>query len=330
MSEDDLIEARASRWVAARDAGALSREQSQEFDRWLDADIRHRVAYLRLEATWNRTEQLRDLRPLDRSVDPDLLASREVRHWPMALAASLAVALVGGFWAWRQHFSWEQYETRIGGFSRIVLKDGSVVDLNTDSHIRVRLSGDQRQVELLRGEGRFQVAHDAQRPFTVAAADAAVRAVGTAFSVRLREGDQVDVLVSEGKVAVASAQGQSAPPLIAGEAAVVMPDGVSVSRVEPQLLARRLAWTAGRLEFRGETLSEAVAEFNRYNRRQIRLADSSLASLRVGGSFAATDPESFADALSSAFKLGISLNDADAIVLRKVGVAQTGLATTSR
>ena len=50
---------------------------------------------------------------------------------------------------------------------------------------------------------------------------------------------------------------------------MVLPDRVSVSRVEPQLLARRLAWTSGRLEFRGETLAEAVAEFNRYNRRQI-------------------------------------------------------------
>jgi transmembrane sensor len=317
MSEDELIEARASRWLAARDAGALSRAQADEFTRWLEADIRHRVAYLRLEATWNRTDQLRELRPLDRSVDPDLLAAREQRRWPLALAASLAVALIGGFWAWRQHFSWEQYETRVGGFSRIVLKDGSVVDLNTDSYIRVRLGADQREVQLLRGEGRFQVAHDMQRPFTVAAADTAVRALGTAFSVRLREGDQVDVVVSEGKVAVASAQGQSGPPLTAGDAAVVGPDSVAVSRLEPQLLARRMAWTAGRLEFRGETLGEAVAEFNRYNRRQIRLADASLASLRVGGSFAATDPESFADALSSAFKLGLTLNDADTIVLRR-------------
>ena len=315
MSDEGQIEARASRWLAARDAGALSREQSQEFDRWLDADIRHRVAYLRLEATWTRADQLRDLQPLDRSLDPDLLASRERRRWPMALAASLAVALIGGFWAWRQHFSWEQYETRIGGFSRIVLGDGSVVDLNTDSYIRVRLSEDQREVQLLRGEGRFQVAPDAQRPFTVAAADTAVRAIGTAFSVRLRD-DQVDVVVSEGKVAVAYAEGQSSPPLVAGDAAVVMADSVSVSRLEPPVLARRLAWTAGRLEFRGESLGEAVAEFNRYNRRQIRLADASLASLRVGGSFAATDPESFAGALSSAFKLELSLDDAETIVLK--------------
>jgi transmembrane sensor len=316
MSDDDLIEARASQWLAARDAGALTREQSAELHRWLNADIRHRVAYLRLEATWERTDKLRELQPLDRAMDPDLLAlPDERRRWPLAVAASLLVGALGGVWGWQQHFSWQHYETRVGGFSRAVLEDGSVIDLNTNTELHVRLGDARREVRLVRGEGRFQVAHDTQRPFTVAAADAAVRAVGTAFTVRLREDDQVDVLVSEGKVAVASSRGQNAPSLIAGDAAVVLPDSVSVSRVEPQLLARRLAWTSGRLEFRGESLGEAVAEFNRYNRRQIRLADASLATLRVGGSFTATDPESFASALASAFKLGLS-RDLDGIVLR--------------
>jgi transmembrane sensor len=317
MSDDDLIEARASRWLAARDAGLSTPQEAEEFQQWLDADIRHRVAYLRLEAAWRRADRLGDLRPLDRSVDADLLAQPSPRaRWPVALAASLAALMAGGLWFYQQHFSWQQYETRVGGFSRIVLEDGSVIDLNTDSDVRVRLRGDRREVKLLRGEGRFQVAPDKHRPFTVAAADAAVRAVGTAFTVRLHGSDQVDVLVSEGKVAVESARVQNTPPLNAGEAAVVLPDRVSVSRVEPQLLARRLAWTSGRLEFRGETLGEAVQEFNRYNRRQIRLSDASLAALRVGGSFGATDPESFASALGSAFKLRVASGSNEEIVLQ--------------
>jgi transmembrane sensor len=176
------------------------------------------------------------------------------------------------------------------------------------------LRGDRREVRLLRGEGRFQVAHDTQRPFTVAAADTAVRAVGTAFSVRVRD-ERVDVLVAEGKVAVVSSHVSETPAVSAGEAAVVLTDRVSVSSLDPQVLARRLAWTSGRLEFRGETLGEAVEEFNRYNRRQIRLSAQSLAPLRVGGSFSATDPESFAGALASAFKLRVALDDANEIVL---------------
>lgn len=311
---DESIELQASRWLAAQDSGVLSREQAWEFNRWLDADIRHRVAYLRLEATWRRAERLRDLKPLDRVANPDLLAKPTRRRWPVALAASLVIALFAGGWAWQQHFSWQRFETQVGGFERIVLEDGSVIDLNTDSDVRVRLRSSRREIRLLRGEGRFQVAPDAHRPFTVAAAGAAVRAVGTAFTVRLHESTQVDVMVSEGKVAVASENVPRTPPLSAGEAAVVLPDRVSVSRIEPQLLERRMAWTTGRLDFRGETLGEAVSEFNRYNRRKILIRNPELSGLRVGGSFTATDPQSFASALSSAFDIRVA-EDGENIVL---------------
>jgi transmembrane sensor len=317
VNRHELIEAEASRWLAVRDGGGEAFIDA-DLKRWLQADISHRVAFLRLESHWQRSDRLRDLRPLDRGVDADLLRPRPVlRHWPVAAAASLLLVMAAaGLLAIARGFGWQHYETRVGGFSRIVLEDGSVVDLNTDTEIDVRLSGTKRAVRLLRGEGRFQVAHDSSRPFTVSAASASVRAVGTAFSVRLRESAQVDVLVSEGQVAIAAARVARAPPLSAGEAASVLPDRVSVSRLEPRQLESRLAWTSGRLEFRGETLGEAVAEFNRYNRRQLKLADPTLAALRIGGKFSATDPESFAAALASAFKLRIEPADSNAIVLK--------------
>jgi transmembrane sensor len=309
---EDLIDERASRWLAARDAGSLAPNEAEELNRWLEADIRHRVAYLRLEAAWRRAERLRDLRPYDRAPDPDLLAApARNRRWPIALAASLVLSLLAGAWAWQNHWSWQKYETEVGGFERVLLEDGSV----TDSDVRVRLRDSRREIRLLRGEGRFQVAPDAARPFTVAAAGADVRAVGTAFTVRVYDSAQVDVLVAEGKVAVASEHVQRTPPLNAGESAVVLPDRVSVSRIEPQALARRLAWTSGRLDFRGESLADAVREFNRYNRRKIVIRNPDIAALRVGGSFTATDPGSFASALGSAFDVRVA-EDGENIVLR--------------
>lgn len=316
MSRAESIDQEASRWLASRDSGARSAELDGAFQQWLDADIRHRVAYLKIEAAWQRGDRLRELRPLDRTVDADLLAPPR-RHWSLALAASVVIVLaIAGAWFARTQLGWQRYETRVGSLSRIVLEDGSVVDLNTDSDIRVHIGSERREIRLLRGEGRFQVAHDNSRPFVVSAASAAVRAVGTEFSVRLHGTAQVDVLVSEGTVAIDSGRVAHSPPVHAGEAAVVLPDRVSVSRIDPQLLQRRLAWTDGQLQFRGETLAEAVAEFNRYNRRQLKLADPSLAQLRVGGNFDATDPESFAAALGSAFSVRVAAGDPDTIVLR--------------
>jgi transmembrane sensor len=312
------IEDEASRWLAARDAHTPSDEEEAAFNLWIQADIRNRVTYLRLEASSRRCDRLKELKPLDRGVDPDLLRPRRLRiRWPLALAGSLAAALlITAVLLVQAQLGWQQYETLVGGFSRIVLEDGSVIDLNTDSEIRVRLRPDHREVQLERGEARFQVAHQPARPFVVSAADASVRAVGTAFSVRLRDAAQVEVLVAEGTVAIDSGRVPHAPPLNAGEVAVLLPDRMSVSRVEPQQLERRMAWTTGKLQFRGEALTFAVEEFNRYNRRQLKLADASLAQLRVGGTFNATDPESFAAALASTFKLRVEPANPDAIVLK--------------
>ena len=320
MSNNELIEQQASRWLAARDAGEQSPDEDAAFNQWLEADIRHRVAFLRLQAAWERCDRLRDLRPLDRSVvDADLLRARGARSrgpLTLALAATVVVALIAGFFMVQSQLGWKHYETPIGGIARITLEDGSVIHLNTNSEIRVRHSSGKREVSLLRGEGRFQVVHNPARPFTVTAADTAVRAIGTAFSVRLRESERIDVLVAEGSVAIASDSVPHAPPLKAGEAAVLADHQVSVSHVEAQQIERRFAWTSGRLQFRGESLGDAVGEFNRYNRRQLRIADPTLAQLRVGGTFSATDPDSFAAALASAFNLRIDPSQPDAIVLQ--------------
>jgi transmembrane sensor len=312
VSAVERIEEEASRWLAVRDTHADAANDS-EFNRWLDADIRHRVAYLKLEAAWQRSERLRELKPLDRAADPDLLRIHR-RPWPAAIAASVSVlALAIGAWAYVE-FRWQRYETPVGGLSRVVLDDGSIIDLNTNSAVRVRLRR-IREVELERGEGRFEVAPDSARPFVVTAAGANVRALGTAFTVRLRAPARVDVVVSEGRVAIASEQVSRAPPLYANEAAVVLPNRVSVTRIGPQLLARRLAWTSGRIVLQGETLSEAIAEFNRYNARQLAF-EPAIATLPVAGNFTATDPESFAAALASAFHLRIDPSSGEAIVLR--------------
>lgn len=309
----DPIELEASRWLVSRDARPADPELASAFDQWLNADIRHRVAYLKLESAWHRGDKLRDLRPLDRGVNPDLLRPPR-RYWSLGMAASLVlVLLIAGVFFANTQLGWQRYETRVGGFSRIVLEDGSVIDLNTDSEVRARIGSHRREVRLVRGEGRFQVAHDKTRPFVVSAANADVRAVGTAFSVRLRQ-RQVDVLVSEGTVAVDAAHVTHAPPVHAGEAAVVLADRMTVRRLERGQLESRMSWTTGRLQFRGDSLADAIEEFNRYNRRHLRLAEASLAQLRVGGTFNATDPESFAAALASTFSLRVA-HDTDAIVL---------------
>ena len=132
MRAAEKIEAEASRWLAVRDARPPTPEDDAAFDRWIDADIRHRVAYLRLESAWRRADRLHELQPLDRRVDADLLrAHGRRRRWPLAMAASVVLALVVGsvFFA-RASFGWEHYEdlARLAGETPFGLCDIAVIE----------------------------------------------------------------------------------------------------------------------------------------------------------------------------------------------------------
>lgn len=329
------IDAAAAAWLARRDAAGDATE-IPELNVWLAADPRHRAAYLRLAAAWERSARMRRLKPEGEPIDPDLLkhgARGRRRPRPpwrpiLTVATGAAAVLIAAVW-WLASGGEDRYRTEIGGLSRIVLKDGSTVTLNTDSELVVHFNPVSRQVRLLRGEAQFSVAHEATRSFEVLAGGRLVRAVGTAFDVKLDHGQSMEVMVTDGRVALldaALAPGAAAPELApatvsAGEAAVVTPKKVTVRRVSAADVARRLAWQVGELSFQGETLSEAVAEFNRYNRKKLKVEDPSIAALQIGGNFQALDVESFIAALNRSFGITAASADDGTMILARAPAA---------
>lgn len=289
MSPATQTEQQAAEWLIRVDSAEMTAQERLTFQTWLEADARNRVAYLRLQVAWKKSGKLLKLQGW-----PDL--EKPLSRARLAIAAGL-LAAIGVTWFVAFPPGWQTHVTAIGNSERIALPDGSTAILNTDSRIRVHFTGERRDIELTRGEAHFQVARDSRRPFQVLARDTVVRAVGTAFSVRLREDErQVDVLVTEGRVAL-SADSE----LAAGDAAIIRAEGLRVRKMAPADVYRKLAWQDGLLRFNGETLVEAVAEFNRYNTRQLTIADPRIAGLRVGGGFQTTDVDSFLAALERSF-----------------------------
>ena len=195
------------------------------------------------------------------------------------------------------------------------------VTLNTDSQIRIALTDTERRVELRHGEAFFEVSKDPNRPFVVRAGDQRVIAVGTKFSVR-REGDDVEIVVTEGKVRVedgAAGQGYR----VGGSADLFLTPG-SIARADDAgvLVQRRtlpeaeehLSWRTGWLMFRNQGLADAIAEFNRYSARKIVIQDPAIASLKIEGNFRATNVEAFVRLLESGFPVRAEVR-ADQIVL---------------
>ena len=223
--------------------------------------------------------------------------------------------MFAGFWIAHSVGGAKTFSTGIGGFQRIVLEDQSAIELNTDSEVRVALTPQLRKVELVRGEANFDVSHDTARPFIVSAGNMAVRAVGTKFDVR-RLDNSVEVTVDEGKVAVGEPSvletrkegsfALSIPQLSAGQSAVVSGGGVKLKELPKGEIARKLAWQNQMLVFDGDTLAEVVAQFNRYNARQLVIADPNLATLQIGGYFRPTNLDAFINVLQSDFGIRVS------------------------
>jgi transmembrane sensor len=263
-SDAEAIEATAAAWLAQRDDG-LTPEQEADFAQWRGADVRHEAAVARLEAAWTALQQLRDFRPEAR-VHPDrnLLRPPPKRRrglpFPalaatVALAASLAVAAVWWVGSSRREAASrkQHYATTVDGYERVSLADGTMVELNSASEVAVQFSPAERRVRLVRGEAHFTVAKNKARPFLVEAGTIAVHAVGTAFNVRLG-GKDVEVLVTEGKVAVATpenlqprSEGGGRKSGTGGQIATRVPDeGGRPEEVEPKSADRRQRSEPGR------------------------------------------------------------------------------------
>lgn len=344
-------EIEAGEWLARLDREDASAADQAAFDCWKQADPRHGAAYARLAATWQALDRLQAIRPnspepivndylngaghpfgqaLQASVQPsptDLRSNRLSLRAPVrrriafSIAASVLVA-IGGLWIANRVGGSQTFRTSVGGFQRIVLEDQSTVYLNTDSEVRIALSPQLRKVDLVHGEASFEVAHDITRPFIVSAGETAVRAVGTKFDVR-RLDNAVEVIVDEGKVVVGEPTILETPQIdvpstmlrvSAGQSALSSSSGVKLATLPKASLDRKLAWQNQILVFDGDSLTEVVAQFNRYNERQLVIADPALATLRIGGYFRPTNLDAFVSVLQSDFNIRVDKQDSRLIL----------------
>ncbi|WP_447760488.1 FecR family protein [Sphingopyxis panaciterrae] len=225
-------------------------------------------------------------------------------QWAMAYAVALLLAVTAtSIWYGNRP---QQYETGIGERRVAVLGDGSHVSLDAVTAMKVRMRDEGRQVELVEGRAKFDVAKDPLRPFTVAAGDKLVVAVGTSFSVELIDG-QVRVVLYEGQVEV---RDRSDLARVAGGAPrrLVMTPGSelieSVGSGQPPRISRpdlsqSLSWEQGLINFDGEPLARAVEQMNRYSASRIRLADPALGTIKVDGVYRAGDLDAFVEGVAA-------------------------------
>ncbi len=333
-SAAELHEQQAATWIVRQDRGLTATEQD-EFLQWLAADRQHAEALARHRQNWDRLDMLAQWRP-EHSPRPnrDLLAPprakivRFPRYWLAGLAmaaAAVIVALV--VWPRASVPVANAMAPDITTIEEQTLSDGSVIQLNRGGAVRVDYTAAERRVQLVRGEAHFTVAKNRERPFIVSAGGVDVRAVGTAFDVRLGR-QAVEVLVTEGKVrvdqkndAVAGGRATVVPELSLGQRAVVPLVGAgvgpAVAAVPPEQAAEMLAWQPKMLAFTSAPLRGIVAEFNRCNAPvHLVIADADLADIEMSASLRSDNVEGFIRLLEASFGVRAERSD-HTITLRR-------------
>lgn len=333
--------AEVQRWERILDDGRAG--GATEFAAWIKRSPEHLEAWLLHQALKTELQQLDTERRFD--VD-DLIARSSGKVTELFSATPVTHEIVPDrpqFWSWVRRIFFittaaalglgflavrylgpqkiQIYETGVGEQRRVLLEDGSVVELNTQTHIRVALRRDRRDVDLLAGEAVFSVHRNSRRPFRVHVNGQVIEDLGTEFEVYLHPDATTSVAVLEGQVRITSESVESAagvPPdpltsnavspvathlprlsteVNAGQQVRIARSGDQVTRT-PVNVSNAAPWREHRLSFEGASLPEVVTELNRYNHRQIVLSnDPALQQRRYTVVVDPYDPDSFVDAL---------------------------------
>jgi transmembrane sensor len=373
MESHQEIEDQAATFLARRDSGDWTQVDQGNLEHWLAESTGRRVGFLRLEAMW---DEARRLKALSAGLPPGTVPPRgEWRHTPFfnsesalaardeftalsgprrpnldrrgvrsrmrfqAFAAAVLLAVGIGAYFFTVAAKGDRYSTPIGGIASVPLADGSRITLNTATELRVDLTANERHIRLDGGEAFFEVAHDASRPFIVQVGNKRVIAVGTEFSVR-RIGEDIRVVVTEGKVRVESDSGRAGQEgsdaiamgrdrkdmvgagtelaqthgpgevfLTPGNIASAGDDGVVVEQKPLAEVEDDLTWRQGYLTFHETSLADAVGEFNRYNAHKIAIQDPAVAATRISGTFRALNYEAFVRVLEDGFAIHARSSD---------------------
>lgn len=291
MNDETTIHDLAAKWALER-ADGLTPARHAALQQWLDADPRHAAALREAELTFGALQGLGEYER-----EPEVAVGRRSNRvfWAgsaigLAAAAAIAVMLV-------QEPAPRPEVLEVTAATEPVqsrLSDGSVVSVNTKGVAAIEITSSHRRVKLS-GEGHFQVAPEANRPFTVEAAGWSVTAVGTAFTVAAEAGD-LKVTVTEGVVALQRADGSSAATkLSAGEIAQVNAGAraPNIYRAAAETLATPASWQAGFETFNSVSLGDLVQRFNAAGPVRFVLVDDMLKDRRIGGTFSLENVEVF-------------------------------------
>jgi transmembrane sensor len=288
----------AADWAVRLHAGALTDQEQAELRQWIACDSRHEAALRYAEQTWAALGEVHKNEPAHRqrpsSATLPVRRTPRRRPWQRAAAVALVVVVAGVGWV-RGPDAWlrmqADYVTQKGEVRTVHLADGSTVELDSASAIRLDYDGVQRRISLIQGSAIFDVAPmvgKETRPFVVQSAGGQTQALGTRFVVQ-REDDRqgwVGVLQHSVELSLHATpkKGPSDHVLKEGQAARFSPEQ-GIVPLDQFDVDRATSWRRGVLIFDRQPLAKVIEQLNRYRPGQVVLTHSDLGEREVSGVF---------------------------------------------
>jgi transmembrane sensor len=301
-SAADHRDAEAAGWITRLDQGPLSAQDQARFQAWLAEDVRQHGAYVRATAAWTRLNQSApaELSRFSRRRSLFAIGGAVAAALPLYYGARMALEIAGE----------RTYESATGEIINLALAPGVAVKLDAQSRLRARLDGARVRIVLDAGRAWFDVA---STPLLLKAAHVEVQG-GVASFGAVRSAERLSLLVARGNLIIKAAADRefvAAPMTKVSFAGGRYVDSVPVDQ---GAIDQANAWTAGRLIFDGETVAEAAAAFNRYNRVKIKVVGQMVAQRHVVGYFRLNNPKIFCLAAANAFGARVTVRE-DVLIL---------------
>jgi transmembrane sensor len=169
-----------------------------------------------------------------------------------------------------------------GGQYQLILPDGTRVWLNAASTLvyPTTFGGKERAVQL-KGEGYFEVAHDAARPFMVASNGVTVEVLGTHFDINAYNDDDVTrTTLLEGSVMIHLKD--QARQIYPGQQAKLTTgsNNINISKVDTEAV---MAWKNGLFDFNQAGLAQIMRQLSRWYDVTVVYDGGKVPQLKFGG-----------------------------------------------
>lgn len=337
----DLIQYQAAKYVARVYSGDLSATEEQTIRDWCAADPKHQNEFDHMIDVWDTSRELYEETEAKLQVRGYKVAFSIAASAMITLAVILSILLPGSVFKKQGEIAAEipnaqpqqilaanrvadNYKTRIGEVKNVMLPDGSLVELNTNTEIRLDFNDSVRKVILVQGEAFFAVAKNPSKVFMIDTGERTIRVIGTQFNVR-KQSQSLQIAVKEGLVAVHPTSEQHIAfehksddiLLTAGTIGAFSGEGQLISRDQSDKVDRLQSWRFGLFRFDNESMETVVAELNRYQPKHIILLDDEVKSLRISGVYSLTDQDNLFKALEQVLPIRVTTHSQQILIQAK-------------